>query len=390
MTTGTQRWLTARSVCHHAGPAAAVPFDFVERSVLQGLAAFRWGAWLWMATVLTVSRDDLRRPWLAVGLVAVALAVTVADTILLRADPGALLRPGPVAAELAVGAALVLCDGWAYGSDHAFSTSQSLGSVWPLAGILGTGVALGPLAAAGAGVAVGLARVGAVVANGASIDSGGRVLSLTNTVVFYALGGAAGGYVARLLRRAERQISAARAREEVARTLHDGVLQTLAVVERRATDPALARLAREQERELREYLFGVAGEQGGGDLGSALRAAAARYEDAFGGRAQVIVADDLPSMAEERVAALAGAVGEALMNAGKHGGATKVTVYVEPATDGGVFCSVKDDGAGFDPAATPAGQGLTRSIRGRMEEAGGRVDVNSRPGSGTEVCLWLP
>ncbi|HEX2041857.1 MAG TPA: ATP-binding protein [Acidimicrobiales bacterium] len=362
----------------------------MERSVLQGLAAFRWGAWLWMATVLTVSRHDLRRPWLAVGLVVAALAVTVAVTTLLRADPDALLRWRPIAAELAVGTSLVLCDGWAYGPDHAFSTSQSLGSVWPLAGILGTGVALGPLAAAGAGVVVGLARVGAVIANGATIDSGGRVLSLTNTVVFYALGGAASGYVARLLRRAERQISAARAREEVARTLHDGVLQTLAVVEHRATDPALARLAREQERELREYLFGVTGGDGGGDLGAALRAAAARYEDGFGGRAHVMVADDLPPLPSESVAALAGAAGEALMNAGKHGGATRVTVYVEPGPDGGVFCSVKDDGTGFDPAVTPPGQGLTRSIHGRMEEAGGRVEVNSRPGSGTEVVLWLP
>lgn len=229
------------------------------------------------------------------------------------------------------------------------------------------------------------------------------MLSLTNTVVFYALGGAATGYVARLLRRAEHQISAARAREEVARTMHDGVLQTLAVVEHRATDPALARLAREQERELREYLFGVerAGSNGfsaeaatagpgGGDLGAALRSAAARFEDAFDGRARVVVAEDIPPVPVARVAALAGAAGEAMVNAGKHGGAAKVTVYVEPADDGGVFCSVKDDGIGFDPNATPRGEGLTRSILGRMAEVGGRAEVTSRPGSGTEVTLWLP
>jgi signal transduction histidine kinase len=375
----------------------------MERSVLQGLAAFRWGAWLWMATVLLVSRGDLARPWLAVVLAGAALAVTAADTVLLRRDPDALLRPGPLAAELVVGASLVLCDGWAYGPDHAFSTSQSLGSVWPLAGILGAAVAAGPLAGVAAGITLGLARVGATLANGAEVDTGGKVLSLTNTVVFYALGGAATGYVARLLRRAESQISAARAREEVARTLHDGVLQTLAVVERRTADPGLARLAREQERELREYLFGVAAQRGdggngagatvgpgGGDLGTALRAAAARFEDSFGGRAQVLVAEDLPSLPPERVAALAGAAGEALMNAGKHGRAGRVTVFVEPADDGGVFCSVKDDGRGFDPVTTPPGQGLTHSIRERMEEAGGRADVNSRPGAGTEVCLWLP
>lgn len=363
----------------------------MERSALQGLAAFRWGAWLWMATVLLVSRADLERPWLAIGLVGLALVVTAADTVLLRTNPSALCRPGPVAAELAVGAMLVFCDGVAYGSGHVFSTSQSLGSVWPLAGILGAGIAFGPLLAAGSGVAIGLARIGAVLTNGETIDTGGRMLSVTNTVVFYALGGAAAGYLARLLRRAEAEISAARAREEVARTLHDGVLQTLAVVERRATDPALSKLAREQERELRDWLFGSARSSDVvADVGTALRAAAARFEDAFGGRAQVLVADDLPPLAPAAVEALTGAAGEALVNAGKHGRAAKVQIYVEPDESGGVFCSVKDDGVGFDVATTPEGIGLSRSIRGRVAEAGGRVEVVSAPGDGTEVLLWLP
>jgi signal transduction histidine kinase len=352
-----------------------------------------------MATVLLVSREQLERPAVALALVGLALAVTIADTVLLRTDFARLCRPGPVLVELAVGAVLVVSDGLVYGPDHAFSTSQSLGSVWPLAGILGAGVALGPVGAAISGIAIGLGRVGAVLLNGAPIDSGGKVLSLTNTVVFYALGGAAAGYLARLLRRAEREISAARAREEVARTLHDGVLQTLAIVERRATDPALARMAREQERELRDYLFGVARAGGAGgagaggvdtDVGPPLRAAAARCEDAFGARVQVLVADDLQDLPAASVSALAGAAAEAMVNAGKHGRASKVLVYVEPHADGGVFCSVKDDGSGFDVASTAEGVGLSRSIRGRMAEVGGRVEISSSPGQGTEVVLWLP
>ena len=366
----------------------------MERSVLQGLAAFRWGAWLWMGVVLLVSHRDLVRPWLAVTLAALALAVTVAATALLRARPEELLRARFVVAELAVGGALILCDGWAYGPRHAFSVSQSLASVWPLSGILGAGLALGPVPAAAGGVLLGLARVGATALNGARVDTGGKVLSLVNTVVFYALAGAVAGYVARLLRRAEREISAARAREEIARTLHDGVLQTLAVVERRATDPALARLARNQERELREYLFGTARGSSpaadGADLGAALRAAAARVEDALGTRVQVLVADDLPPPPGEVVAAVSGAVGEALTNAAKHGGASRAVVYVEPDARGGLFCSVKDDGSGFDPAKTPEGVGLSQSIRGRVAEVGGEVEVRSAPGSGTEVCLWVP
>jgi hypothetical protein len=57
---------------------------------------------------------------------------------------------------------------------------------------------------------------------------------------------------------------------------------------------------------------------------------------------------------------------------------------------GALFCSVKDDGAGFDPAATPEGAGLRRSVRGRVAEVGGRVEVDGRPGRGTEVRCWVP
>jgi signal transduction histidine kinase len=365
----------------------------MERSVLQCFAAFRWGAWLWMATVLLVNRNQLDRPWLAIGLVGLALAVTVGDTILLRTRIEALTEPGPVLAELAVGIALLLGDGIAFGPNHAFSDSQSLGLVWPLAGILAAGAAFGPVSGVGAAFAMGAARLGGALINGASVDTGARVISLASTVVFYVLGGAAAGYLVQLLRRAEGEISAARAREEVARTLHDGVLQTLAVVERRADDPELARLARDQERELRDYLFGVrsAGSpKGVPDLGAGLRAAAARYEDAFGGRVQVLVADDLPALASPSVAALIGAAGEALVNAGKHGHATRIQVYVEPDDNGRVFCSVKDDGAGFDPDSTPEGVGLSHSIRQRLAEVGGRMEIRSRPGNGAEVLMWVP
>lgn len=363
----------------------------MERSVLQGLAVFRWGAWLWMTAVLAVSRQDLARPWLALGLAGLALAVTAGDTALLRTDHPVLVRPVPVLCELAVGAALVLCDGWAYAPGHAFSTSQSLGSVWPLAGILSAGVALGRRPAALAGILIGLARTGAVLANGAAVNAGGRALSLVNTAVFYALGGFAAGYLAHLLREAEATISVAKAREEVARTLHDGVLQTLAVVERRTTDPALAALARDQERELREYLFGT-GQAifGGGDLGASLRAAARRWERHHGGRVDVIMAEDLPSLPEPLCEALVGAAGEALTNAAKHGQATQVTIYVEPGDADGVFCSIKDNGSGFDPSDITEGIGLSRSIRGRIGEAGGSVEIRSEPGAGAEILLWLP
>jgi signal transduction histidine kinase len=367
----------------------------VERGILTGLTAFRWVAWAWMATVTALARDRLERPWLAVVLVGAAFAVTAWCTVTFRRDPRLLLRPGPILAELAVAISLQVGDGIAYHEGHALSTEQSLGVAWPLFGVLSAGLAGGGRAGALAGVVIGLARLGGTFANGVDADvltgEGGRIASHATTVVIYTVAGAMIGYMAALLRRAEREISAARAREEVARRLHDGVLQTLAIVERRTDDPALARLARDQERDLREWLFGagVAGRANAVGLGPALRAAAARFEDVYGGTATVVVAPDIGDLSTAHVEAVAGAVGEALTNAGKHGAARHVTVYAEP-DDAGIFCSVKDDGEGFDPATTEEGVGLRQSIRARLQECGGRVEVASRPGQGTEVRVWLP
>jgi signal transduction histidine kinase len=364
--------------------------DALVRGLATALAVFRWLAWAWMAVLLLVNRAELRneaaRPWLAIALVGLALAATIAVTAVLVAAPHRLLTRPVVVAELAVAVALEVGDKVVY---NGVGHPQSLASAWPLASILTAGVAFAGRGGALAGVAVGFGRVVGEIAD-PTTWSRTDVVSSLSTIVLYALAGGLAGFVTARLRQAERRISLAQAREEVARTLHDGVLQTLAVVQRRAGEPDLVRLAHEQERELREFLFGTTtAVGGGGDLGSRMRRAAARFEDRYDATARVVVADDLPSLPDRVVEALAGAVGEALANAGKHGGASTVTVFAEPV-DGAVFCSVKDDGAGFDPAAVAEGTGLRRSIRGRIAEVGGRVEVDGRPGRGTEVRCWVP
>ncbi len=361
--------------------------DALVRGLLAGLAGFRWVAWGWLATVLVLTRDDLEAALLAAGLAGAALAVAAVATALLRADPPRLLSLPVIGLELAVAVALSVGDGLAYAGPHP----QSLGSAWPLAGIITAGVAFAGRGGAIAGVVVGLGRLaGSALVPGTTWDDD-ATLSALSTIVLYALAGGVAGFATVKLREAERRISVVQAREEVARTLHDGVLQTLAVVQRRAGDPELARLAREQERELREFLFGAGVAAGGGDLGSHLRAAAARFEDRFGATAQVVVDSDVPDLGAAVVEALSGAVAEALTNAGKHGGATRVTVYAGPDdVTGGVLCSVKDDGAGFDERTVAAGIGISRSIRGRLVEVGGRSEVDGNPGHGAEVRLWVP
>ena len=354
--------------------------------MLQGVAAFRWAAWAWMAVVIVLSRERLDRPLVAYGLAGLALSVTIATTAMWRAHHELLLRPGAVLAELAAGFSVTVLDGLVRHRPGTIDAVPSIASVWPLAGVLSAGVAGGPWAGGTAGLAVGVARVLSTLFSDETGYDRGRVLGLTTTAVLYCVAGAVSGYVWELLRRAEGEVAAARAREEVARKLHDGVLQTLALVERRATDPALARLAREQERDLREFLFGP--RKADGDLAAALRAAAGRFEATFGGRADVVVPPDLGPVPPPTVAALAGAVGEALTNAGKHGCAQRVVVYAE--AEEGLFCSVKDDGQGCDPSSIEEGVGLRLSIRGRVEELGGRVQFVSRPGAGMEVRMWLP
>src|SRR5688572_1828384 len=115
--------------------------DALVRGLLTGIAAFRWLAWAWMAIVLVFTRADLdakgSRPWLAIVLVGAAFATTAITGVLARTDPERLLTLPVIGGELAVAFALGACDGWVFAGDHA----QSLGSVWPLAGVMTAGVA---------------------------------------------------------------------------------------------------------------------------------------------------------------------------------------------------------------------------------------------------------
>jgi signal transduction histidine kinase len=398
-----------------------------RRTILSGLAAFRWFAWLWMAAVLWLARGSLVAPRTATVLVLAAGAVTLGLTWQLARDPAPLLRGPMIGAEVGTAVALQLADGFVYASPHVFTEKQPLGVAWPLAGILTAGVAFGPLVGAATGVLLGVARAVSSVLNTVPATepwlgplSPEQGLSLLTTTVLYALGGGIAGHATRLLvtteqrlREAERTVAQLEARAEVARHLHDGVLQTLALVERRADDPELARLARDQERQLRRELLedrlgrtsapgadraparGTVAPAAGSDAATpglllrSLRQAADRAEDRYGVRSEVLLPDDLPDLAPAVVEALAGAVSEALTNVGKHAEASRVVVYAEPQ-DGQVFVSVRDDGVGFDTEVVAEGLGLRGSVRQRLAAVGGRSAVRSTPGGGTEVQLWVP
>lgn len=176
-------------------------------------------------------------------------------------------------------------------------------------------------------------------------------------------------------------------RAEVAAHLHDSVLQTLALVQKRADDPReVAALARRQERELRAWLNNTrpSGEE---TLGSALEAAAAEVEGDHHVPIEVVTVGD--ASLDERSTALVAAAREALVNASKFAGPEPIALYVE-VTDDRIEVFVRDRGPGFVVEEVSADRrGVRDSIVGRMERHGGQATVHSTPGHGTEVELVI-
>lgn len=183
--------------------------------------------------------------------------------------------------------------------------------------------------------------------------------------------------------RAERIRSQERA--ELAAHLHDSVLQTLALVQKRSGDPReVAALARRQERELRTWLNGGPAADDG--LAASLQAAAVDVEETHGVPIDVVAVGDCAP--DESGRAVVAAAREAMVNAAKFAGGP-VAVYAEMG-DEHVQVFVHDRGPGFDPEAVPGDRrGVRESIVGRMERNGGGARIGSAPGGGTEVELWL-
>jgi signal transduction histidine kinase len=192
----------------------------------------------------------------------------------------------------------------------------------------------------------------------------------------------------------ERQVHARdEERLEMAARLHDSVLQTLALIQRRADNPQqVVQLARAQERELRGWLFGGA-VPGAFDaevtnLAAGVQRLAEEVESRHGVPVEVVTVGDAPL--DKQLAALLEATREAAVNAAKWSGAPMISVFAEADADT-VSAYVRDRGRGFDPAAVPPDRkGLSESITARMTRHGGSARIRSAPGEGAEVTLVMP
>lgn len=190
-------------------------------------------------------------------------------------------------------------------------------------------------------------------------------------------------------------------RRRLARELHDGIAQDVAFMLQQAralasrtsgADQAAA-LAIETaaQRALDDSRQAISALVRPPDapLGEDLERTAAELAGRTGLRIDVGDVPDVRVPAEAQHALLR-VLREAVGNAARHGGATRVRIALE---DGPVLAlRITDDGTGFDvtqAAEAPGRHGL-RSMRERMQAVGGEVRLDSAPGRGTEVLVTLP
>ncbi len=243
----------------------------------------------------------------------------------------------------------------------------------------------------GGGVLVATGIIGVV----AVYAPAGSLSAVVNGVIFALVGLLGVGVVAApLLWRMFNQLRTEREgrireqeRAELAAMIHDQVLHTLALIQRNSADiKEVQRLARGQERSLRNWLYKPTASPTE-RFAAALEQAAAEVEDTYAITVETVVVGD--TECDDRVAALVAAAREALVNAARHAGVQTVSLYAEvEAEELSVF--VRDRGAGFDLSGVQESRhGVRGSIIGRMQRHGGKAEIRSAPGDGTEVRLSM-
>lgn len=343
--------------------------------------------WLWVLGIVVVVTEPDADRGIVVLTGIIATVATLATVSVATRAPVVLRSPVWIALDIAVAVAVI------YLAPQAGSQRGFFGG-YPFSTVL--------LGAYGAGYPGAFAA--AIVLSGVSLALLGPSEAISSSLVYLAGAGViVWGFD--VLRRSdaqrrelEQRLAAEEAerarsqeRADTAAALHDSVLQTLALIQRRSDDPAaVATLARRQERDLRDWLAGR-GHLGAGDqasLAAALKDAAADVEGHYQITVDVVTVGDVPL--DEGGQAVVAAAREAMVNVAKHAGVATAAVYAEVAADA-VTVFVRDRGAGFDPAAVPADRhGISESIVGRMQRRGGAASITATPGGGTEVELRLP
>ncbi|MEU6774454.1 DUF5931 domain-containing protein [Streptomyces sp. NPDC046759] len=385
----------------------------VELPLWRALAGYRVLTMLYAIGLGATRYHLFVRPWAAVCYFAVLFVWTLAT--LPRVRNAASCTKGFLAADLTIALTGVLITPLA-DSQQRIGGGPTLPSIWTAGAVLAFAIKGGWRWAAVAATPVALANLA---------ERGHPARDTVHSLILVWVASMAIGYVVEVARASERTLAraleieaATRERERLARDIHDGVLQVLAMVQRRGAvvggeAAELGRLAGEQEAALRALVTGgpvpVARLPQDAAAGAVVRAVQDPYADDPDGPvdlrpllapcagARVSLAEPGAPVELPRPAAreLAAAVGAALDNVRKHAGAgARAWILVEDEPDE-IVVTVRDDGPGIPEGrlAQAEGEGrlgVAQSIRGRLRDLGGSAELISVPGQGTEVELKVP
>lgn len=365
------------------------PANDLEPILLRIAAGARVVGAAWVGILVfsayLVAREAMDRPWLPIIVAAVVGVWSMISVGWSSSNPARLLTASTLAVDVALGAGALVATAFTGAGVPTYSGGLPL-IVVAVASIRGRNEAWG--------VATVMTVVTLAVRPGGAAEAVG-------SIVLYAASAAIFTWIVRTLRssdlrrreadekRSTAEAARARAEErvEISRHLHDSVLQTLALIQRRAESAGeVTVLARKQERELRDWLFGASPVDG--SFAAALNAAAADIEQRHAVPMEVVTSGD-GALTDDAVALVA-AAGEAMSNAAVHSGADVVTVFGE-VTDELFRVYVRDRGRGFDPERLPSDRlGVRESIMGRVTGHSGQATVRSESGWGTEWRLEVP
>ncbi|GIE94035.1 MacS family sensor histidine kinase [Paractinoplanes rishiriensis] len=359
----------------------------------RAVAVFRIAALIYVTILVVNNISVYARPMLAWPVLAAMAGWTVFTTYA-YANP-ARRRPPLLLADLLITMAAMFASVVVVGRPALEDGKPTLAVAWHVAPVIAWAVAGGRRGGIAAALAMGATDL-IVRAHFDQAAYTGSVLMLLAAIAV--------GYLVRLaetsherLQRAIELEAATRARERLARDIHDSVLQVLALVKRRGAGldgeaGELARLAGEQEAALRNLVAGHAAEMVNDGDERDLMAMLGPYASPTVTLAGPAEAVRLPAPVARELAA---AVAAALDNVEKHcAPGTKVFMLVEDAPDQ-VVVTVRDDGCGLEPerlaeAEAQGRLGVAQSIRGRIADLNGTVQITSQSGDGTEVELTVP
>ncbi|WP_248582188.1 DUF5931 domain-containing protein [Nocardioides sp. InS609-2] len=364
--------------------AAAVA---VEDRLYAALAVLRVIVTLNLLLLTWWRRDNFDRPTAAA--VLVLLLVLWTGFALWAYSSSARRTPPLLLVDLAVAIAALLATPWLKGDDFR----ATLPGFWIMGVLLAWAVHWRWQGGLVAGTA--LSVIDLVIRSDVSQATYGNTFLLM-------IGGPIVGYMCQSLQEmaaerdfAQRAAASAGERARLARAVHDGVLQVLALVQRRGTELGgefadLGRLAGEQESSLRSLIRQqdtLVSESASTDLAVAL--------EALGGPLVTVVtpgtAVPLPAYVVSEVVA---ATRACLDNVTVHVGPQAPAWVMLDAADDQVVVSVRDEGQGIAAdrlatAETEGRLGVVASIRGRLEDLGGTAELST--GSwGTEWELAVP